>query len=129
MSNKVTGKIIEILPTEKGTSKHGKDWKKLTFAIDTNEQYNNIIAFEVFGDEKVENFLKYNKVGKTVDVEFNLSSNKWKDRYFTSASAWKISKANDTETALQQAAAIVDSVFEPATDINVMSEEDSGLPF
>ena len=58
MSKTVTGKIIEILPTEKGTSKAGKDWQKLTFAIDTNEQYNNIIAFEVFGDEKVENFFK-----------------------------------------------------------------------
>jgi len=127
MSNIKTGEIIEILPTEKGTSKQGKDWKKLTFAIDTKDQYNNIIAFDVFGDEKVDNFLKYNKIGKTVDVEFNLSSNKWKDRYFTSASAWKISKANDTETALQQAAAMVDAAFPPATDIS--NDDESDLPF
>ena len=126
MSNKVTGKIIEILPTESGTSKAGKDWKKLTFAIDTNEQYNNIIAFELFGDEKVENFLKYNKIGRTVEVEYNLSSNKWKEKYFTSASAWKISKANDTETAMAQATAMVDKVFEPAGDLNTANDD---LPF
>ena len=127
MSNKATGEIIEILPTQKGTSKAGKDWQKLTFAIDTKQEYNNILAFEVFGDEKVENFLKYNKIGKTVDVEFNVSSNKWKDRYFTSASAWKITNANDTETALQQSADVIDAAFPPAGDLN--TEEPNDLPF
>ena len=127
MSNKVTGKIVEILETQKGTSNAGKEWQKLTFAIDTGEQYNNILAFEVFGDEKVENFNKYNKVGRNVEVEFNLSSNKWKDKYFTSASAWKISKANDTETAMAQATAMVDKVFAPADDLN--TEDSSDLPF
>lgn len=127
MSNKVTGEIIDILPIQKGTSKAGKDWQKLTFAIDTKQEYNNILAFEVFGDEKVENFLKYNKIGKTVDVEFNVSSNKWKDRYFTTASAWKISNANDTETAVKQAAEMIDKAFEPAGDLN--TEEPNDLPF
>ena len=126
MSNKVTGEIIDILPTESGTSKAGKDWKKLTFAIDTKEEYNNILALELFGDEKVDNFLKYNKVGRTVEVEFNISSNKWKDRYFTTASAWKVSKANDTPTALQQAASIIDAAFPPADDIQ---EAPDDLPF
>tara|TARA_R110002020_G_scaffold62724_2_gene167528 strand:+ start:372 stop:752 length:381 start_codon:yes stop_codon:yes gene_type:complete len=126
MSNKVTGEIIDILPTEKGTSKAGKDWQKLTFAIDTKQEYNNIIAFEVFGDEKVENFLKYNKIGKTVDVEYNISSNKWQDRYFTSASAWRITNANDTETALNQAANAIDTAFPPAENLN---ESEDDLPF
>jgi len=122
MSNIKTGEITEILPTESGTSKAGKDWKKLTFAIDTKEQYNNIVAFEVFGDEKVDNFLKYNKIGKTVDVEFNLSSNKWKDKYFTSASAWKISNANTVEGVVAK----VNEVFEPAGDLKTV---ESDLPF
>ena len=124
---KVTGEIVEILEVEKGISKTNKPWKKLTFAIDTGEQYNNIIAFEVFGDEKVDNFVKYNKVGKTVDVEFNLSSNKWKDKYFTSASAWKITNANDTETAIKQATEMIDQVFEPAGDIS--NNDNDPLPF
>lgn len=122
MSEKKTGEIIEILPTESGTSKAGKDWKKLTFAIDTKETYNNIIAFELFGEDKVDDFLKYNKVGRNVDVDFNISSNKWKDRYFTSASAWKVSKANDTETGLEHAKKVIDSIM-PSAD------EDNNLPF
>ena len=127
MSNKKTGEIIDILPTESGTSKAGKEWKKLTFAIDTNEEYNNIIAFELFGEEKVDNFLKYNKLEQVVDVEFNISSNKWKDRYFTTAGAWKVSKANTTETALAQAAEKIDAVFAPATDLVETAQDD--LPF
>jgi hypothetical protein len=127
MSNTKTGEIVDILPTESGTSKSGKDWKKLNFAIDTKEQYNSIVAFEVFGEEKCDNFLKYNKIGKMVSVEFNLSSNKWKDKYFTSASAWKISSAEANDTALNAGAKLIDNAFEPAEHINTGSVSD--LPF
>ena len=127
MSNKKTGKITEILEVESGISKKTeKPWKKLTFAIDTNEAFNNIVAFEVFGEDKVDNFLKYNKVGQTVEVDFNISSNKWKDKYFTSASAWKITKANEANDALTEAARVIDTHFEPAGDLT-KAEDD--LPF
>ena len=43
----VTGKLIKVLDKQQGTSKSGKEWVKQTFVIDTNEQYNNIIAFEL----------------------------------------------------------------------------------
>ena len=41
-------KITKILPVEEGTSKAGKAWKKLTFVGETDEQYNNLYAFEIF---------------------------------------------------------------------------------
>jgi hypothetical protein len=125
---KITGKITEILPKESGTSKAGKQWVKQTVVIDSNEQYNNIYPIEVFGDEKVENLNKYNKVGDTVDVEFNISANKWKDKYFTSLQAWKITKANVTETALKQATESIDAVFEPLDGASLAITKDD-LPF
>ena len=88
----VTGKLIKVLDKQQGTSKSGKDWVKQTFVIDTNEQYNNIIAFELFGEEKVENFNKYNTVNSIVEVEFNVKCNEWQGKYFTSLQAWKVSK-------------------------------------
>ena len=88
----VTGKLIKVLDKQTGTSKSGKDWVKQTFVIDTNEQYNNIIAFELFGEEKVENFNKYNTVNSIVEVEFNVKCNEWQGKYFTSLQAWKVSK-------------------------------------
>lgn len=92
---KVTGVITKIQPVEEGVSKAGKEWKKLTFVIQTSEEYNNIYAFEVFGGEKVDNFTKFNKVGQSVDVDFNVSCNEWKGKYFTSLQAWKIFKAEE----------------------------------
>ena len=95
----VTGKITKVLPIEKGQKKDGSgEWQKLQFVLDNNAQYNNIFCFEVFGDEKVENFNKYNKVGDVVKVDFNVSTNEWKGRYFTSLQAWKIFKADATQT-------------------------------
>ena len=87
-------KITKINKVEEGTSKAGKAWKKLTFVGETDEQYNNLYAFELFGDEKVDNFVKYNKEGDVVDVDFNVQCREWQDKYFTSLSAWKVFKAN-----------------------------------
>lgn len=91
------GKITKILDRVDGVSKAGKEYSKQTFVIETDDQYDNVIAFEVFGTEKVENLTKYNKVGDEVEVEFNIKCNEWEGRYFTSLSAWKISKVKADE--------------------------------
>ena len=91
-------KITKVLEVQKGTSKAGKEWQKLTFVGETQEEYNNVYAFELFGEEKVSNFQKFNKVGDVVDVDFNVSCNEWKDKYFTSLSAWKVFKSEALTT-------------------------------
>lgn len=100
---KVTGKITKVLDTQKGTSAAGKDWQKLSFILETTEDYNNLYCFDVFGDEKVEQFLKYNKVGQEVDVNFNVQTNEYKGKYYTSLQSWKIFKAEAGETAQEEA--------------------------
>ena len=94
---KVTGKITKVLDTQKGTTAAGKNWQKLSFTLETTEDYNNLYCFEVFGDEKVEQFLKYNKVGQDVDVSFNVQTNEYKGKYYTSLQSWKIFKAEARE--------------------------------
>ena len=93
----VTGKITKVLDTQKGTSAAGKDWQKLSFILETTEDYNNLYCFDVFGDEKVEQFLKFNKVGQEVDVSFNVQTNEYKGKYYTSLQSWKIFKAEAGE--------------------------------
>ncbi len=100
---KVTGKITNGLDTQKGTSAAGKNWQKLSFILETTEDYNNLYCFDVFGDEKVEQFLKYNKVGQDVEVSFNVQTNEYKGKYYTSLQSWKIFKAEAGETALEVA--------------------------
>jgi hypothetical protein len=94
---KVTGKIEKILDTATGTSKAGKEWKKTSFLLKTDEEYNNLYCFDVFGGEKVDNFLQWNAKGDIVEVDFNVRTNEWKDKYFTSLEAWKVFKANTNE--------------------------------
>ena len=98
MELKVNGKITEVLEEEKGTSKAGKDWIKQSFVLDTGEQYNPLICFSLFGQEKVDNFNKYNKVGDDVEVSFNISSREYEGKWYSQIDAWKVFKAN-TETA------------------------------
>tara|TARA_R110000772_G_scaffold208280_1_gene318735 strand:+ start:141 stop:509 length:369 start_codon:yes stop_codon:yes gene_type:complete len=94
---KATGRITEVLTKITGQKKDGSgEWVKQEFILDTDEKYNNIFCFELFGEEKVSNFAKYNKIGDQVEVTFNVNCNKWKDRYFTSLSAWKITKAEQS---------------------------------
>jgi hypothetical protein len=115
----VTGKITNVLPLEKGTSSAGKEWQKQLFILDNNEKYNNIFCFEIFGDEKVQKFNQYNKVGDSVKVDFNVSTNEWKGKYFTSLQAWKVFKADASE---------IPEPFDPQA-INHISDPSDDLPF
>ena len=97
---KITGKIIKVLEKQSGTSKKtGKDWVTQDFILDTNEEWNNLYCFALFGAEKIENFEKYNKVGQTVEVEFNVSCREYEGKYYTNLSSWKVNKVdvNDIE--------------------------------
>ena len=97
---KLTGKIKVISEVQEGTSKAGKDWKKLNFVIANNEGYENreqIFAFDIFGAEKVDKFLQYNKVGYSVDVSFNIESKEFNGKYYTNLSAWKVFKAEEVK--------------------------------
>ena len=92
---KVTGTITKVLDKVTGQKKDGSgEWIKQSFVLETTEQYNNLYCFEIFGQEKVDNFNQYNKVGSVVDVDFNVSTNEWNGKYFTSLQMWKVFKSD-----------------------------------
>jgi len=99
----IKGKITKILNAQTGAKKDGSgNWIKQLFLVETDEKYNNLYCFEVFGDEKVQNFQKYNKEGQIVTVDFNVSTNEFKGNYFTSLSAWKINSEPKQETKKEE---------------------------
>jgi hypothetical protein len=118
MSLEVSGKIKTLLAVESGTAKAtGNEWQKQNFIVSNNDGYEGkeqIFCFEVFGQEKVENLTKFNKVGDNVKVQFNIGTNEWKGKYFTSLSAWRIEKL-ETAPATPQAPAEVSP--EPVEDL------------
>ncbi|AXF52369.1 MAG: single-stranded DNA-binding protein [Caudoviricetes sp.] len=128
MSLEVTGKLIKFLEVESGESKSGTTWSKQQFVVQTESQYNNLYCFEVFGNEKVENLTKYQKEGDNVTVEFNVNTNEYKGKYYTSLSAWKISKANSN--GIQSPEQPQGNGFPPAPNFNKLEvPEDDSLPF
>ena len=125
---KVTGTITKVLELEKGTSKTGKDWQKQRFILDTKTEYNNIYCFEIFGEEKTNQFNQFNKVGDTVEVSFNVSTNEWNDKYFTSLSAWRVFKENK-ETTKEYAKKEADKVFKNDIVDDLTADIKDELPF
>lgn len=99
MSYEVKGKITAIQPIEEFDS----GAKKVTFQLDTGEQYNNLFAFELFKTGEhvkfVDNFPTYNKVGDTVTVEFNVNTREYNGKYYTNLTAWKVTGEGKTTTA------------------------------
>ncbi len=99
---KVNGKIVKILNKETGKSKADKEWVKLNFVIETTDKYDNTLAFEIFGEDKVEKFLKYNNVGNDVEVKFNIKTREWNEKYFTNLSAWSIFSVKGTSDVIDE---------------------------
>lgn len=95
---KITGTVVAILPEETGTSKSsGKEWKKKSFVIETEGTYPKKACFTLFSD-KVALIDRYSE-GDRIEVKFNVNSNEYSGKYYTSLDAWFISgEANQSTT-------------------------------
>lgn len=97
MSYTTKGKIISI--SEVKDFENGA--KSLDYQVETSEQYNNLYSFEMYKGadhvEHIDNFVKYNKVGDKVEVEFNVRTNNYQGKFYTSLSSWKCSKVDTNQ--------------------------------
>ena len=90
----VTGRITRILDKISGQKRDGSGtWEKQSFVVETNDNYNNIYCFEVFGADKVSSFNSQYEIGSDITVDFNISTNEYKDRYYTTLQAWKFNQS------------------------------------
>ena len=112
MSLKIEGKIVAILPIEKGTSKAGKEWQKMNFVVDTGAQFNPEVCFQIFGGDKSGEFLATNEEGDEIAVYFNVSSREFNGKYYHNLDAGKVEH--------------VDILANEPVPVN---EIDDGLPF
>ncbi len=102
MSFELQGKITNVLDLQTGVSKAGKEWQKLSVIVSTGDEYNNLYCFELFGVEKVEDFTARFKVGMDVKVDFNINTNEWNGKYFTSLGIWKIDGVGNAPAPQQE---------------------------
>lgn len=88
-----TGKIIAVLEKRGGTSKAGNAWSNQEYVIETHDQYPKKMCFEVFGDEKINQFNI--QVGEELKVHIDVDARQWNDRWFNSIRAWRVERVGN----------------------------------
>ena len=76
-----------MLPYESGTSKAGKEWRKVVFILETQDQYPRKVAISLLND----NIDKYAiQVGMVVTANLEIESREWNAKWYTEVKAWQI---------------------------------------
>ena len=94
------GKIIEALPVVTGQGARGQ-WVKQGFVLEYDSgQYPKSIAFDVFGDEKLQEFRI--SVGEELicDIDFKVVKGK-NGGAFNSVSCWKVTRVSQVQQQAQ----------------------------
>lgn len=91
----ISGKVVQVLPIQTGTSKAGNPWQRQEFILEQGGQYPRKVCISLFGD----NVAKIPQVGQDVMVSVDIDSREFNGRWYTEIKAWNI-----THTGAQQAA-------------------------
>ena len=85
----IQGKIISALPERSGTSQRtGNTWKLQEFVVETHDQYPKKMAFEVFGEDRLQRFNI--QVGQEVNIAFDIDAHEYNGRWFNSIRAYDV---------------------------------------
>ena len=95
------GKIIEALPVVTGQGARGA-WVKQGFVLEYEPgQYPKSIAFDVFGDERLQKFRI--SVGEELICDIDFKAVKGKNGYtFNSVDCWNVTRVNQVQQQPQQ---------------------------
>lgn len=100
MNVELTGTIVQMLPYEGGTSKAGKEWRKVVFILETQDQYPRKVAISLLND----NIDKYAiQVGMVVTANLEIESREWNGKWYTEVKAWQITYPQGQPVATQVA--------------------------
>lgn len=85
----ISGKVVQVLPIQTGTSKAGNPWQKQEFILEQGGQYPRKVCISLFGD----NVAKIPQVGQDVMVSVDIDSREFNGRWYTEIKAWNIVQA------------------------------------
>jgi hypothetical protein len=120
MSLEITGKVIEILPEQSGTSRNG-DWRKQEFILEIPGQYPKQVCVVQWGD----NIDKFGiSEGETITAAIDLQSREYNGRWYTDVKAWRVSRSDDEGSGPPPA-----NDGEPWPEPSGGDDGDDGLPF
>ena len=95
---KITGKVVQVLPTQTGTSANGKEWKKSGVVLNYKDgDYEKTVMCTVMGD-KVD-ALQSITPGTEIEVSVNAESREYNGKWYTDLRAWKWDVVGQAATA------------------------------
>ncbi|MDD7251340.1 MAG: DUF3127 domain-containing protein [Prevotellaceae bacterium] len=85
----IQGKIIFVGEPRSGVSqRNNQPWKSQDFVIETHDQYPRKCMFNVFGEDKLNQFNI--KVGDELSVDFDIDAHEYNGRWYNSIRAWRV---------------------------------------
>lgn len=93
----LSGKVIAVLEARSGISKTGNPWKVQEYVIETHDQYPRRMCFDVFGEDKINQFKI--QLGEELNVSFDVDAREYQGRWYNSIRAWKVERVNTTQAA------------------------------
>ena len=124
----LTGKIIAVLDKRSGQSaRTGANWATQDYVLETiNEQYPKRCLFNVFGEDKINEFNI--QLGNVVTVSFDINAREYNGRWYNDVRAWRVVPYQAQQQAPAVAPAAPFDIPAPtATDIPQAPADD--LPF
>ena len=122
----LAGKVIAVLEPRGGVSKSGNQWKVQEYVIETHDQYPRRMCFDVFGEDKIQQFNI--QVGEELNVSFDIDAREWQGRWFNSIRAWKVERVNAAADAVPPMGAPFPPLNSAPVDFAASDEKDD-LPF
>lgn len=120
MSLQITGKVIDILPEQSGTSRNG-EWRKQEFILEIPGQFPKQVCVVQWGD----NIDKFGiQHGETLTAHIDLQSREYNGRWYTDVKAWKVERGSEGEQAGPPV-----GPGEPWPEPSGDDDGDDGLPF
>lgn len=124
----ITGKIIQKLEVQKGTSARG-EWKKQEFIIETNDKFPKKVCVSGWA-EKVDELNRYN-INDMITVSINIESREYNGRWYTDVRFWKIGPAGEGAGSQENVSQEAYSKAPALDDFNEFGNPDTSddLPF
>ncbi len=124
----ITARLTDILPEQSGQGRNGV-WRKISFVVETQDQYPRKICFDVWGD-KIDD-IKQLQAGDMLKVEFDVESREYNGRWYTNVKAWRVEKQNagGESAAGTPANPPLPDFEEPAAPASETGEITDDLPF
>ena len=123
----LAGKVIAILEPKGGVSKAtGNPWKTQDYVIETHEQFPRRMVFNVFGEDKINQFNI--QLNEEINVFFDINAREYQGRWFNDIRAWRIDR-NGGDQSAAPAAVNAQPVSAPEPPAFEQQDSTEDLPF